>query len=100
MDPLITPGDPVEYRITVTGRVQGVGYRWFARETARSLGVVGWTRNMPDGSVVLEVMAPRHVIARFVAELQTGPPAAGVAEVRLGDREERTPLPDRFTVLR
>ncbi len=100
MDPLATPGDPVEYRITVIGRVQGVGYRWFARETARALGVVGWTRNMPDGSVVLEVLAPRAAIARFVAELQTGPPSADVADVRLSEREDPAPLPDRFVIMR
>ncbi len=90
---------PVEVRIIVTGRVQGVGYRWFARETAQAFGVVGWTRNMPDGSVVLEVMAPRAVLARFVAELKAGPPAADVEDVRLANREESAPLPDRFVVI-
>ncbi len=99
MDSVGTPDERVETRITVTGRVQGVGYRWFARETARALGVVGWTRNMPDGSVVLEVAASRAVLARFVAALQAGPPSADVGDLRLTDREDPAPLPDRFVVV-
>ncbi|HUX33029.1 MAG TPA: acylphosphatase [Gemmatimonadaceae bacterium] len=91
---------PVERRLVVTGRVQGVGYRWFARETARALGVAGWACNMPDGSVVLEIAGPAEIVARFTAELQLGPPTAQVAGVRVSARASADPLPERFTVVR
>ena len=100
MDALGSDDAPIERRITVTGRVQGVGFRWFARESARALGITGWARNMPDGAVVLEVAAAREAIARFVAELQTGPPAADVSDVRVVERDRAEPLPDRFVVIR
>jgi acylphosphatase len=90
----------VERRLVVTGRVQGVGFRWFARETAHGLGVAGWVRNMPDGTVVCEIAAPPDVVARFTAELRAGPPAAEVFEVRVSQRVDDTPLPARFTVVR
>ncbi len=84
----------------VSGQVQGVGYRWFARETALALGVTGWARNMPDGTVVLEIVAPESVVAKFVAELRVGPPGASVADVLVKERADGSPLPDRFIVVR
>ncbi len=93
-------GDAVERRLVVVGRVQGVGFRWFARETAHTLGIAGWVRNMPDGSVVCEVAGPADVVARFAAELRAGPPAAHVLEVRVSERLDDGPLPERFSVVR
>jgi acylphosphatase len=97
----VTPPDaPAERRIVVTGQVQGVGYRWFARETARALGVTGWVRNMPDGTVVLEVRAPEAVVLRFAAALRVGPVSARVEDVVVHDRADGVPLPARFVVVR
>ncbi|MDE3127126.1 MAG: acylphosphatase [Gemmatimonadota bacterium] len=93
-------GAPVERRLVVVGRVQGVGFRWFARETAHALGVAGWVRNMPDGTVVCEVGGPAEVVERFAAELRAGPPAAEVLEVRVTARADDAPLPLRFSVVR
>jgi acylphosphatase len=89
----------VERRLIVVGRVQGVGYRWFARQAAVTLGVVGWTRNMPDGTVVLEVAAAQEVLEQFIAELRVGPPAAKVQVVRMVERESTDSLPEQFVVL-
>lgn len=99
MDP-VDESRPVERRLVVTGRVQGVGYRWFARETARTFGLAGWVCNMPDGSVVLEIAGPAEIVARFIAELQQGPPTAHVAGVQVSARASADPLPARFTVVR
>lgn len=100
MDAVTPSGARIERRVVVRGQVQGVGYRWFARETAHALGVVGWVRNMPDGSVVLEIAAAGAVIEQYTAQLKLGPPAADVTDVWVSERVNRSPLPDRFTVVR
>ena len=62
----------------VEGRVQGVGYRWFVRESARRLGIAGWARNRDDGSVEIEAEGGAQALEAFVAELRTGNPLARV----------------------
>ena len=62
----------------MTGRVQGVGFRWFARETAEALGVAGWARNREDGAVELEVEGEAGAVESFVARLKDGNPSARV----------------------
>ena len=73
--------------LTVTGRVQGVGYRWFVRQLAASMGLSGWVRNRDDGSVEAQVEGPPDVLSEFVSQLRTGNPAARV------DSIERKTLP-------
>ena len=60
-------------RYRIRGGVQGVGYRYFVRGTARRMNVRGWVRNLPDGSVEAEATAERDVLAIFEAELRRGP---------------------------
>ena len=68
--------------LTITGRVQGVGYRRFAEEAAGQLGLAGWVRNRRDGSVEALVAGPDPAVEMFVARCRAGPPRARVAEVR------------------
>lgn len=70
-------------RVVVTGRVQGVGYRFFAQATAETRGLKGWTRNLPNGAVECEVEGPRAVIEQWVKELGEGPPLARVEAVQV-----------------
>jgi acylphosphatase len=84
----------------VTGRVQGVGFRAFARDAARALGVHGWVRNAPDGSVEIEASGGADAMAAFARRVRAGPPWARVAAVREEARAVAGPLPDPFTVLR
>ena len=72
-------------RAIVTGRVQGVAYRASTAHHARELGLAGWVRNLPDGSVELEAEGPPEVVARFLAWCERGPPAARVAGVTVVD---------------
>jgi acylphosphatase len=65
-------------RLVVSGRVQGVGYRWFVYETARRLGVTGWTRNCDDGTVEIEAEGGDTVLEELIAEIRTGNPMARV----------------------
>lgn len=71
----------VAAEIHVKGLVQGVGYRYFCYTTARALGLAGWAKNMPDGSVALLVEGDRSVIESFVEELKIGPSHASVSDV-------------------
>lgn len=65
----------------VTGRVQGVGFRWSAKATADRLGVRGWVRNRPDGSVEGWAEGETAAVESLVAWLEQGPGGARVASV-------------------
>ena len=99
MDGISVPDELLEVRITVQGRVQGVGYRWFALENAKRLGVTGWATNDTDGSVVVEARGPAEEIDAFVAALREGPPHARVTEIRTAPRSATEPMPDHFIIL-
>lgn len=72
---------------TVRGKVQGVGFRWFVRETARSLGVAGTVRNLPDGSVEIVAEGESGALDSLMARVAQGPPGARVAGVERRDSE-------------
>jgi len=61
------------YEGTVTGRVQGVGFRYFTLEIAHEMGVQGWVRNLPDGSVGFHVEGPNDLVEEFLQRLRQGP---------------------------
>jgi acylphosphatase len=67
--------------VRVTGRVQGVAFRWSAQAEALRLGVTGWVRNEPDGSVLLYVEGPDDSVDALVAWCRQGPPSARVRAV-------------------
>ena len=68
-------------RFVVKGRVQGVGFRWFTVRAARQAGVVGTTRNLPDGTVEAVAEGSPAQIALFRAALEQGPSYSRVTEV-------------------
>ena len=61
-------------RFVVSGRVQGVGFRWFVRAEARPLGLTGWVRNRTDGAVEGEVEGRDDAIEALIPCLEVGPP--------------------------
>jgi acylphosphatase len=69
------------YRYIVKGRVQGVGYRYFVARLAGGLGVNGYTRNRPDGTVEVVAEAEEPVLADLEAKLREGPAFARVEDV-------------------
>lgn len=67
--------------VIVVGRVQGVGFRWFTKETAESLGLTGWVTNREDGSVEAEVQGQDGAVEGFLKAVRTGNPYARVDEI-------------------
>src|SRR5215467_14610410 len=65
-------------RFIVRGRVQGVGFRWFVEREAHMLGIDGWVRNNPDGSVEVLAMGTRDQLSGLRSRLRQGPRAARV----------------------
>ncbi len=75
-------------RFVVKGRVQGVGYRWWAQNWASQIGVSGWVRNCDDGSVEVYACGSPEQLDEFSMRLRQGPRFADVRHVE----EEEAPL--------
>ena len=75
------PVESAAVDLVVHGRVQGVSFRYHARHAAERLGVTGWVRNQPDGSVALHAEGEADAVERFVEWCDHGPPAAVVRRV-------------------
>lgn len=67
--------------IIVTGRVQGVSYRYFVRQTARRLGLTGRVKNLPDGRVEILLEGNRERIEDLIRELPEGNSLASVRHI-------------------
>ena len=74
----------IRKRITCYGWVQGVGFRWRASQAAGSLGVTGWVRNNPDGSVTMELQGTEEQIDQVLDALERG------LYIRISDIEVRS----------
>lgn len=75
-------------RALVSGRVQGVGFRFFAERAARAASVRGWVRNLPDGRVETLAEGEESAVARYLESIRKGPSGGRVDSVEI---EERTP---------
>ena len=75
----------VAKRFIVTGRVQGVGFRWFVNELAALEGAGGWVTNRPDGAVEALIQGEAEALARIERQIRRGPPAARVETVDVMD---------------
>ena len=71
------------FRAVVRGRVQGVGFRYYARSAARALGVRGYVRNLVDGSVEVVAVGPNQSLSALIEGLERGPGAGRVDECRV-----------------
>jgi acylphosphatase len=73
----------VARRYLVSGRVQGVGFRYFAQVTASRDGLHGWVRNLPDGRVEAAAEGEADALDRFEQALRHGPPGARVERLEI-----------------
>ncbi len=72
-------------RYFISGRVQGVGFRFFVERAAAHEGLHGWVRNTADGRVEIEAEGEREALERFEGRVRHGPPAARVEQVDVTD---------------
>jgi acylphosphatase len=74
---------PTRVHLHIVGRVQGVGYRAATRQQATALGLRGWVRNLPDGSVEAQAQGPGQAVQALVQWCHQGPPLAAVSAVEV-----------------
>ena len=85
--------------VRVTGRVQGVGFRYWTAQQARELGLAGWVRNEPDGSVAALLGGSDEAVADMLARLRQGPRGAVVSDIAVEPAEARDVSGD-FRIIR
>jgi acylphosphatase len=77
----LTASPQIRAHVFVTGRVQGVGYRYATVDTARQLGLQGWVQNLPDRRVEAVFEGAQNVVEEMIRWCHCGPPAAIVQDV-------------------
>ena len=85
-------------RAVVSGRVQGVGYRYFVQGRAIELGLSGYVKNLPNGDVELEAEGPRPKVDRLLSHLHEGPPISRVDNLVISDLPAQSETAARFTI--
>jgi acylphosphatase len=87
----------IEYEITVIGRVQGVGYRYFALNRAKELGITGWARNTVDGNVQIIAQGDESILKTYIDYLRLGPTLSRVDKI-YSHKSDITKVFDTFSV--
>lgn len=75
-------------RLIIEGRVQGVGYRYWAESMAHELALAGWVRNLRDGRVEMVIAGGAEQIAKMIAACRRGPRSARVEQVHEFSQED------------
>ena len=88
----------LQARLTITGRVQGVGFRDWAIATGRRLGLTGWVRNRFDGAVEALIVGEDAAVGEMIGACQRGPSMARVDAVDV-EPMDLDILPEGFTQL-
>ena len=83
--------------VFISGKVQGVGYRYFVKSNARKLGLAGWVRNVEDGGVEAVFQGEETVIEKMIAFCRQGPFLAEVENIGFEWEEAEEPYSD-FTI--
>ena len=91
-------GQKLARKYRITGRVQGVGFRYFAERHAVQLGLAGYVKNSWDGSVEVYAIGSRAQLDRLVADLRRGPRHAFVEDVLIEDAELFADFASNFTI--
>jgi acylphosphatase len=86
-------------RFVVVGMVQGVGFRWYVARHARAIGLTGYARNLPDGTVEVVADGPEASLPELERLLRTGPANARVERVERRDEPALSGTSKSFDVL-
>ena len=84
----VTPVDTanaIRKSITVSGKVQGVGFRYFVRQEARALGITGWVMNLKDGTVTMEAQSSPQILEQLIEKLKKGNGFSKVVQLKSYD---------------
>jgi acylphosphatase len=93
--------DKIQKQVRITGRVQGVGFRYYTRQNAHDLGIHGWVKNLRNGDVEALLEGTPGDVNEMVSRLKTGPAAARVDSVQEIERSDPSGRPaEGFTVKR
>ena len=76
-------GEMKRFRAKIFGIVQGVGFRWFVMREAEKRGIVGYVRNMYDGTVEVDAQGEPEDIEEFIIALRKGPPMGAVSKMEM-----------------
>jgi len=69
--------------VLISGRVQGVAFRWVTEDTAHQMNIQGWVKNLPDGRVEVMAEAEEKVLGQFIEFLKKGPKHAIVEDTQI-----------------
>ncbi|MEZ5105151.1 MAG: acylphosphatase [Draconibacterium sp.] len=86
-----------QYEITIKGRVQGVGFRYYVYKKATEFGLTGWVKNTTEGNVKAVVQGEESILKTFLEFLLIGPPLARVDKISKYETEVSTVF-DKFSV--
>ncbi|MCY3871956.1 MAG: acylphosphatase [Gemmatimonadetes bacterium] len=78
-------GNIKRIRVTIRGRVQGVGYRYFTQREGGRFGLVGWVKNLPNGNVEAEAEGDEAHVDAFLKAIRRGPPASLVLDFQINE---------------
>jgi len=84
----------IRRRVLISGRVQGVNFRYYTRVAARDIGVYGWVRNLPDGLVEAVFEGEQDRVEAAVAWCRQGSPHGKVDEVKIFEEPHRNEFSD------
>ena len=87
----------IQYEITISGRVQGVGYRYFVFQKANEMGITGWVKNSVDGGVIIMAQGIEAELKTFIDYLYVGPTRARVDRI-LTNKMQLVTVFDNFSV--
>lgn len=90
------PSNLAQALIKITGRVQGVFFRARAQDQAKALGINGYAKNLPDGSVVIVAQGEKENVKELIAWCHKGPPKALVEKVEVSWESPRETFEDFF----
>ena len=85
-------------RVVISGRVQGVGFRWSAATEAERLGVSGSIRNLGEGNVEADISGEPDAVEHFTEWLRVGPPGARVDDLEIEDLPDDDPEGSGFRI--